>query len=231
MLSDDELVEQILLGNENAAEELIKRYYTSILRYCRWHCSNLEKAEDLTQETFLKLFKNLSGYKGKKKFKAYLYTIANHLCIDESRKVEFYPLEDEENIVHEYNDIVRLEDRAEISYFLNFLSSEQREAVILRFGEQLSFGEIAKVMGCNMRTAQSRVRNALKIMRKEVKKMDKNELCKKVSAGMLLVTMSLYATPVFAYSKDETVYSKLNSEGNSYKTKKIKKINFTIIQI
>ena len=44
MLSDDELVEQILLGNENAAEELIKRYYTSILRYCRWHCSNLEKA-------------------------------------------------------------------------------------------------------------------------------------------------------------------------------------------
>ena len=85
MLSDDKLVEQILLGNENAAEELIKRYYTSILRYCRWHCSNLEKAEDLTQETFLKLFKNLSGYKGKKKFKAYLYTIANHLCIDESR--------------------------------------------------------------------------------------------------------------------------------------------------
>lgn len=81
--------------------------------------------------------------------------------------ITLYPLEDEENIVHEYNDIVRLEDRAEISYFLNFLSSEQREAVILRFGEQLSFGEIAKVMGCNMRTAQSRVRNALKIMRKE----------------------------------------------------------------
>ena len=46
------------------------------------------------------------------------------------------------------------------------------------------------------------------LKRKEVKKMDKNELCKKVSAGMLLVTMSLYATPVFAYSKDETVYSK-----------------------
>ena len=105
MLSDDELVEQILLGNENAAEELIKRYYISILRYCRWHCSNLEKAEDLTQETFLKLFKNLSGYKGKKKFKAYLYTIANHLCIDESRKVEFYPLEDEENIVHETTEL------------------------------------------------------------------------------------------------------------------------------
>lgn len=167
MLSDDELVEQIRLGDEAAAEELIERYYTSILRYCKWHCSNLEKAEDLTQETFYKLFENISGYKGKRKFKAYLYTIANRLCIDESRKTPFLPLEDEETIVDECNEVLRLEDKAEINYLLNILSSEQREAIILRFGEQLSFDEIAKVMGCNMRTAQSRVRNGLKIMRKE----------------------------------------------------------------
>ena len=146
---------------------MIEKHYPSILRYCTWHCYNTDHAEDLTQETFLRVFRDIDSYEQRGSFRAYLYTIAHHLCIDESRKVEFYPLEDEENIAHEYNDIVRLEDRAEISYFLNFLSSEQREAVILRFGEQLSFGEIAKVMGCNMRTAQSRVRNALKIMRKE----------------------------------------------------------------
>ncbi len=58
--SDDDLVERIKLGDEKAAEELIKRYYTSILRYCKRQCFNPEKAEDLTQETFLKLFKNLS---------------------------------------------------------------------------------------------------------------------------------------------------------------------------
>ena len=167
MLSDDELVEQIKSGDEQSAEELIKRYYTSILRYCRWHCSSAEKAEDLTQETFYKLFKSMSDYKGKKKFKAYLYTIANRLCIDESRKTSFYPLEDAEIIVDECNEILRLEDKAEIKYLLNTLSSEQREAIILRFGEQLEFHEIAKVMGCNMRTTQSRVRNGLKIMRKE----------------------------------------------------------------
>lgn len=166
-MSDDDLVEQIRLGDEKAAEELIKRYYTSILHYCKSHCFNLEKAEDLTQETFLKLFKNLSGYKGKRKFKAYLYTIANHLCIDESRKMQVYPLENEEEIRYECDEMRRLEDKSEINYLLNSLSLEQREAVILRFGEQLEFREIAKVMGCNMRTAQSRVRNALKIMRKE----------------------------------------------------------------
>lgn len=168
MLSDDKLVEQIRSGDEAAAEELIKRYYTSILRYCRWHCSSLEKAEDLTQETFYKLFKYLSGYKGKKKFKAYLYVIANRLCIDESRKIPLFPLADEENIVSERNEILRIEDKAEVNSLLNILTEEQRQVIILRFGEQLSFEEIAKVMGCNMRTAQSRVRNALKIMRKEL---------------------------------------------------------------
>ena len=71
-MNDDALVEQIRLGDEKAAEELIKRYYISVLYYCKRQCFNLEKAEDLTQETFLRLFKNLSGYKGKNKFKAYL---------------------------------------------------------------------------------------------------------------------------------------------------------------
>ena len=165
--SDDELIEQIKLGDEKAAEELIKRYYTSILRYCKRQCFNLEKAEDLTQETFLKLFRNLSGYKGKRKFKAYLYTIASHICIDENRKMKVYSLENEEQLRFECDEMRRIEDISEINYLLNTLSPEQREAVILRFGEQLEFREIAKVMGCNMRTAQSRVRNALKIMRKE----------------------------------------------------------------
>lgn len=118
------------------------------------------------EEIFYKLFKNISDYQGKRKFKAYLYTIANRVCIDESRKIHFYPLEDEESIVDECNEILRLEDKEEVNYLLSTLSPEQREAIILRFGEQLEFHEIAKAMGCNMRTAQSRVRNGLKIMRK-----------------------------------------------------------------
>lgn len=172
-MSDEKLVEQIRLGDENAAEELIKRYYTSILRYCSWHCSGPEKAEDLTQETFLKLFKSLQQNDNKKQgffpknFKAYLYTIANHLCIDESRKRKLYPLEDEEGIVNEKNEIARIEDKEEIERLLSILPQEQREAVILRFGEQLSYARIAGVMGGNLRTAQSRVRNALRTMRKE----------------------------------------------------------------
>ena len=82
-MSDDELVEKIKCGDEAAAKELIDRYYGAILRYCGWHCSAPERAEDLTQETFLKLFRSLPKYHGRNKFKSYLYTIANRLCIDE----------------------------------------------------------------------------------------------------------------------------------------------------
>lgn len=170
LASDDDLIEQIRLGNEKAADELIKRYYTAIMCYCRRHCFNLEKAEDLTQEVFLKLFQNISGYVGRGKFKAYLYTLANHLCINESKKTQVYSLtgEVEESLADGGNEIRRIEDKSEIGYLLSRLSSEQREAVILRFGEQLSFKEIAEVTGCNMRTVQSRIRNALKIMKGEL---------------------------------------------------------------
>ena len=67
----------------------------------------------------------------------------------------------------ERNEMQILEERFDIKTLLNMLPPEQREAIILRYGEQLEYSEIAKVMGCNMRTAQSRVRNGLQIMRKE----------------------------------------------------------------
>ena len=167
-MSDDELIKQIQIGDERAAEELINRYYAPILRYCKWHCPDMARAEDLTQETFLKLFHNLSAYSGKKKFKAYLYTIANRLCIDESRKTPLYPLIEAEEPAGENREMAELENKAEIHYLLQFLSPEQKEAVLLRFGEELAFHEIAVVTGCNLRTAQSRVRHALKIMRREL---------------------------------------------------------------
>lgn len=166
-MSDDELIDRIKSGDEAAAEELIDRYYAAILRYCGWHCANQDRAEDLTQETFLKLFRSLPRYKGKNKFKSYLYTIANRLCIDESRKMPFYSLEDAAEIADAKNEIVQVEHREEIERLLSVLSEVQREAVLLRFGQELGFAEIAEVMGGSRRTAQSRVRNALRLMRRE----------------------------------------------------------------
>ncbi len=166
-MKDAELIKKIQLGDESAAEALVRRYYPSILQYCKSHCFDQTKAEDLTQETFLRVFRALPEYREKGSFKAYIYTIARHLCVDESRKVSLYPLNNEEEWISGQDALLQVEHQTEIARLLRTLSPEQREAVILYFGAQLSYGEMAKVMHCNMRTAQSRVRNALKKMRKE----------------------------------------------------------------
>jgi RNA polymerase sigma-70 factor (ECF subfamily) len=164
-MDDTELIAQIQGGNTECANKLIERYYASILRYCSWHCPDSNRAEDLTQETFFRVFRNIRSYNSRGKFKSYLYTIAHRLCIDEYRKQSFYTLD--EDVPAFDAGIKKIEDQEQLAHFLNLLSQPQREAVILRYGEQLSFKEIAQITDVPTRTVQSRVRLALAIMRKE----------------------------------------------------------------
>lgn len=164
-MDDEILIRRIKSGDEDAAQELIERYYEAILRYCRWHCPGAGRAEDLTQETFFRLFRSLPEYEERKKFRPYLYTIASRLCVDESRRVRLYPLEDEDALGEESREMRQAENREELGHLMKKLSPELREAVLLRYGEELSYPEIARVTGSNTRTIQSRVRKALKIMK------------------------------------------------------------------
>lgn len=61
-MNDNKLILQIQRGNRRCADELVERYYSSILRYCSWHCYNTDRAEDLTQETFLRVFRDIYMY-------------------------------------------------------------------------------------------------------------------------------------------------------------------------
>lgn len=167
-MSDDELINKIRQGDEAAEEELIQRYYQSILYYCKVRCGSRETAEDLTQETFLRLFRYLPSYRYEGKFKTYLFSIASRLCINESQSISLCQLWDDESVGRECDKIHQIEDQIEIRSLLEKLSPMQREAVILRFGEQMSYQEIAEATGCNMWAAHARVKSAIKHMRKEI---------------------------------------------------------------
>lgn len=170
-MSDDELIEGIKGGDEEAAEALVRRYYPAILRYCLWHLADRGRAEDLTQETFLKLFKSLPDYEKKDRFRTYLYTIAKRLCIDEGRRSRPLLSEDLEREAGaaESRGLSEVEDRLTMERRLSCLSPEKREAILLRFGEEMRYPEIAKITGVPVRTVQSRVRSALKVLRREEK--------------------------------------------------------------
>lgn len=113
-LNDEKLILQIQRGNIEYANELIEKHYSSILRYCTWHCHNTDRAEDLTQETFLRVFRDIDSYEQRGSFRAYLYTIAHHLCIDENRKQTTFKIED--NISIEDNNLKKVEDRDQINF-------------------------------------------------------------------------------------------------------------------
>ena len=168
-MRDEELVKRIRQGDEAAVEELICRYYAPVLRYCRCCCGSRETAEDLTQETFLRLFRSLPGYREEGRFRAYLFSIARRLCINEGKRAPFCSLEDQSAIPDAHRAMERIEDRDELRRLMDELPPEQREAVFLRFGMQLSYRDIAKATGCNLRTAQSRVVYALKAMRRRIR--------------------------------------------------------------
>lgn len=167
-MKDDALIAAAKAGDRAAAEELNDRYYGAILRYCRFHCPSREQAEDLTQETFLRLFSGLGGYQSRGTFSAYLYKIAYHLCVDEARRPGWQPLEETEKDPRDAME--EAENRQMAEKLLKGLSPEQREAVLLRYGEGLSLRETAQVTGVPLRTVQSRIRLALKAMRTEAQK-------------------------------------------------------------
>ena len=166
-MSDEELINQIRQGDEAAAEELICRYYPAIGRYCRYRCGSRETAEDLTQETFLRLFQYLPSYRSGGSLKAYLFSIASRLCNNEYRNMPLFSLAEEQTELSG-DAFRRIEDRDEIHRLLSRLPPVQQEAVVLRFWEGLSFPDIARVTGCSTWTARGRVRWALKKMRKEI---------------------------------------------------------------
>ena len=169
MITDEELIRQIRAGDEEAADILVKRYYTDILRYCKRHIIDQNLAEDATQETFYRVFRSLMRYQDKERFRAWLYMIARNICIDENRKQKnTIPLE-LEDIGEESNEIHQIENSDEIEQLLSVLPEEQREAILLYFEDELTYKEIGKILGIPARTVQSRVKNGIKAIKKRRK--------------------------------------------------------------
>lgn len=149
-------------------EQLIQMYYPELLRYCRWHTPDEQRAEDAVHETFLKLLRYWDRYTHRGKFRAYLYRIASNVCTDMYRGHWNTEISLPEDLTTQEHGYQQAEQDADFLRLTAQLPEEQRELIVLRYAQQLKLREIAQVTGLPLRTVQSRLRAVLKTLKSKL---------------------------------------------------------------
>jgi len=156
-------------GDEYAFEVLVRRHQASVLNFIYRYVGDRTKARDLAQEVFLRVWRAANRYEPKAKFTTWIYCIAANLCLNElkssGKKKLFFSessieegqtLNEESNVSPSAEDILLAEERSrQISHALQSLPENQRMALILKRYDNLSYGEIAKIMECSVSAVES----------------------------------------------------------------------------
>ncbi len=179
--TDEELVARSKTGDTESFNQLVKRWERPIFALAYRTLGREEDARDVTQETFLRAFRALAGFKGDSKFSSWLYRIALNLCRDWMRKDRRAPLVavpegvEVEDLAAAGGPTETVEDLAaraelgrEVAKAMAHLPQEQRQAIILKEYHGLTFQEIADLMRCPLSTVKTRVYQGLSTLRKEL---------------------------------------------------------------
>ena len=119
----------------------LEEQYDKIYRYCYYRLHNADKAEDITQETFLR-YLQCDGYGDIGRPLAFLYTVAKHLCIDEMRRAKIEPLPQE---LPGENGESALLDSIMLRQALQELTEAERELILLRYANEVPVSDIARI--------------------------------------------------------------------------------------
>lgn len=160
--SDEELMLDFQRGEEIAFRELFTRYKNPVYGYIRRRVSNPARAEEIAQDVFLALVKNRNRYQVRAGFRTYLYRIALNRVIAEYRKrKEEDPLPENPGAAPGCDPVVVTQVREA----LEKIDPDQREVVLLREYQGLSYDEIAKVLEIPVGTVRSRLFRAKMALR------------------------------------------------------------------
>jgi RNA polymerase sigma factor (sigma-70 family) len=180
------LVQAYIKGDQSAIEILINRHRSKVYTYILLTIKNQPLAEDLFQETFIKVIQSLRGgkYRDNGRFLSWVIRIAHNLIIDHFRKEkQMNSVSNDDSEVDLFNSkklsdsnieelIVNSQIKAEVRTLINELPDDQREVVLLRHYGELSFKEIAEQTDVSINTALGRMRYALINLRKLIKEKD-----------------------------------------------------------
>jgi len=178
--TDESLVAAHLQGDVAAFRELVQRYGDSLLGYLFRMTGNRDQAEDLFQETFKRVHEKAHTFRGHG-FKSWLFTIATRVAIDTARRrkrrvvlssVEGADCDEEhssqldtlapaDDAVDPADTAERDEQKQQVRRAVDALPAKQRATLVLAYYQQLSYREVAEVMGCSLGTVKTQMSRAL----------------------------------------------------------------------
>lgn len=178
--TDYELIKQFINNDPTALEELISRHKDRVYTYIFMYMKNEQLAEDIFQDTFVKVIRSLrkGKYKDEGRFVSWVMRIAHNLIIDHFRKAKHYPTYNNDDYELDiFNSTVFSEDNIEDSMvhdqitqdvrnLIEELPDDQKEVVLMRHYMGLSFKEISEQTDVSINTALGRMRYALINLRK-----------------------------------------------------------------
>ena len=176
-VTDEVLIKQFQDGDVRAYNEIVHRYKDRLLNFIYRFLNDIDKSEDLVQDTLLKVYTHKHSYKEIAKFSTWLYTIAGNLARTELRKIKRrktfsvtdLSYEDREFVIHstdadpsETNDSRDFQNNVQRA--LTELPNDFKTIIILRDIQELSYDEISKIVGVPLGTVKSRInRGRLKL--------------------------------------------------------------------
>jgi RNA polymerase sigma-70 factor (ECF subfamily) len=181
-ITDEELIAGIAQGDEYKFELLVKRHQGRILNLIYRFVGDRTQARDLAQEVFLRVWQAASRYQPRAKLTTWIYRITANLCLNElkssgrkklifseSPTEEGYGLNEESKVSPSAEDVLLAEERRrQISDALQRLPENQRIALILKRYDNLSYGEIAKIMECSVSAVESLLVRAKKNLQEKL---------------------------------------------------------------
>jgi RNA polymerase sigma-70 factor (ECF subfamily) len=176
-LSDQELVAQAMSGSREAFAEIYIRHKDGVYNYCLRFVKDEDSAKDIVQETFLRMRHSLDGLRDGMALRVWLLSIARNYALNSMRKAQLSdPLVDEPASDDDtpYEAVLRNEQVQTVKSLIESLVPALREVIVLREYEDLSYRDIAQVMGiseANVRVSIYRARKAIAAsLKKELRK-------------------------------------------------------------
>ncbi len=179
--TDEELVVLSTAGDAESFNQLVLRWERPIFALAYRVLGREEDARDVCQETFLRAFRALNGFKGQAKFSSWLYRIALNLCRDwirrERRSPMITPLDAETEPAPLHGAAETAEELAVrrnvgrvITRAMSALSEAQRTTIVLKEYHGLTFQEIAELQGCPLSTVKTRLYQGLRVLRRQLQR-------------------------------------------------------------